>query len=459
MAVKQVLALSQLGQDVMANTSQMRILWTSTQTNDSHNLNKRTAKYWISINGAEETEHSVTYTLSKQTTDTILDTTIEVPHNDQGKAVVTVRTWMDTRISAGEIELEETLTLTDIPRAATISATDAFIGSRSTVVIGGWNIAYAYSVAYRFGELSGFLNANGDPVNYEIPLQASVINFVLPDSFYSQIPDDPSGVCTLTCRTYSAMTLLGQNECTFTVTADPAKSAPVIFATVVDCNPKTLALTGDENVLIRGKSTARCKVTVLPGIASSIQKITVCGEPVESSIAEIDIPNADIDIFEFTATDSRGYTSKAPVAPKNIIPYTDVLCYPSAGRSDPTSGDGWVVVEGIFYAGSFGTVDNSLSVICIVNGNTMTAKPITDGDRYIHQFRLTGLDYTKSYTADITVSDALSKVTKPIQIHPGIPVFDWGEGDFRFNVPVDLPKLTINGQTLEAYIRSIVQGG
>ena len=102
MAVQQILTLTQLSQDRAANTSQVRILWKSTQTGGSHNLTERTARYWVDT-GAGETEHTVTYRLNRVSTDTILDTTVTVAHDVSGNGSITVHTWMDTRISAGEV--------------------------------------------------------------------------------------------------------------------------------------------------------------------------------------------------------------------------------------------------------------------------------------------------------------------------------------------------------------------
>ena len=103
MAVSQILKLYQGTQYVTNNTSELRILWKSTQSGESHNNNTRTANYWVSVNGGTEQKYSVNYTLPKGKTKTILDTTITVPHDDLGKCSVTVRTWMDTKISAGVV--------------------------------------------------------------------------------------------------------------------------------------------------------------------------------------------------------------------------------------------------------------------------------------------------------------------------------------------------------------------
>ena len=84
MAVYQSLTLSQISQNIQNNTSQVRILWESTQTGASHNDNSRTAYYDVSVNGGEVTQYSVTYTLPANSTKTILDTIITVPHNNDG---------------------------------------------------------------------------------------------------------------------------------------------------------------------------------------------------------------------------------------------------------------------------------------------------------------------------------------------------------------------------------------
>ena len=120
MGVSQNLTLTQSSQSIEGNYSRVRILWTSTQTSDSWNGYTRTAYYYVSVNGGAETTYSVNYTLPLNTKKTIVDTTITVPHNSNGSGSIKVRTWMNTEISAGVVQLNKTLTLTTIPRAAAI---------------------------------------------------------------------------------------------------------------------------------------------------------------------------------------------------------------------------------------------------------------------------------------------------------------------------------------------------
>lgn len=455
MAVKQVLTLTQLSQDVAANTSKVRILWTSTQTGGSYNeVDAGPAwEYWVSVNGAAPGNPVVgNAELHKQSTDPIVDVEITVPHDAQGRASVTVKTRMDTRISAGVVELEETLILTDILRASSISATDALIGGKSTVVVGVRNSSYTHSIAYRFGELTGFLDADGNATDTETLMTASVINFTIPEDFYYQIPDAPSGVCTLTCCTYSDGQLLGSNVGTFAATADPEKCRPELILAVVDCNPDTVALTGDDAVLICGKSTARAFLSASVRNGASIREINVCGTTFDVEEAVVDIPNVTTGAFLFSATDSRGYATTREEK-MEIIPYFDVVCNISAGRNDPTSGTGWLDIEGTFFKGSFGKEENALSVSYSINGaDAIPCTPDASTGGFSARIELTNLIYDKSHSIEVTASDKLSAVTKTVRIQPGIPIFDWGEKDFNFNVPVNLPQLKIQKNNVADWI-------
>lgn len=453
MAVKQVLTLEQVSQDIVENKSRVRILWTSTQTGGSINKYDPQTKYWVVINGVEpEAPVEGTHDLNQQTTDKILDIEIDVPHDEQGNATVTVRTWMDTRISAGVVELTETLVLTQIPRAASISATNAYIEDKSTVVVGVRHSSHTYSIAVRFGGQTGYLDADGNLSQTEKRMAAPVINFLIPESFYDQIREAPSGICELVCSTYTGDKLLGQTTGNFTVTADPERCRPILTASAEDCNEETVALTGNNAVLIRGKSTARCSATAVPQKGASIRELRICGNALQAAQGTVELPEIGNGVFEYSATDSRGYTATCRVE-LETIPYTEPVCHLSAGRDDNTGETGWVTIEGVFFAGTIGGTENELSITCYLNGRHLTNyHPTAVGSRYANSFKLSGLTYTKTHTVEVTVEDLLSSVTKSIRIQPGVPVFDWSGEDFRFNVPVSMPQLTMQNSTVGDWI-------
>lgn len=436
MAVSQKLTLKETSVDTLANSSKVKIVWTSTQTGDSHNDNTRTAKYWITING-KKTEYTVSYTLPEDTTKTILSRTITVPHRDDGTGTVKVETWMDTRISAGEVELSKSLTLTTIARASTIGATNAYIESTSIIGINRKSDAYTHSVAFSFEDLVGYIDDAGNITDVEVKHTGSSIPFLITPLFYDYIPDKPSGTCNLVCRTYRGDTFIGSKSAKFTIRADPELCRPVISCEVKDVNPKTIELTGDPDTLVRYASTARCTVSAEPRNGASISSVKVNGN---NTTGTFDIFNPATGDFVFAAEDSRGFVTEEPVT-KNLIPYIPTTLNSKVTRTDPTSGNGIFEVSGQCYAKSFGAAFNEISATYSINNaiaKTATVQISEDGLRYTVSEEISGLYYMSTSSVTVTLSDAFGKKTQTVTVKPGVPVFDWGEHDFTFHVPVSM---------------------
>lgn len=433
MAVYQSLKLTEASYDPLANTSRVKVVWTSRQTGESHNDNTKTAKYYITANGVK-TAYSVSYTLPAGTTRTILSKTFTIPHAQDGSGSVTVQTWMDTGISAGEVELTKTLTLTPIPRASTLGAADACIESVAIVAVNRKSEQYAHSVFFTFGALSGYLDGEGNLSDTEVIHTGTNIPFSIPVGFYDQIPNAPSGVCTLRCRTYFEGAQIGQDQtAAFTVTANPALCGPVVSASAVDVNPDTLALTGSADKLIRFCSTVRCSITAQARKGASIVSRSVNGLEVDNVL---EIPHGDSGTFLFAATDSRGYTTAVTVS-KTLIPYVLPTVQASIQRTDPTGGEALLTVSGKFYPGSLGSADNTLGVHYTRSTGETAEVPVTvNGDTYEGSCTVAGLDYTRSHYISVIAWDALAEDSQMVTVKPGIPVFDWGRENFTFHVPV-----------------------
>lgn len=449
MAVQQILSLTQLSQDRVANTSTVRILWKSTQTAGSYNSNLRTASYWVDTGGGEQ-EFAVEYRLNRVSTDTILDTTVTVPHDAAGNGTVRVRTWMDTRISAGVVELEETLELTPIPRASTVSAADGIVGSRTTVVIGAADPACVHTLSCRLGDLEFWVGENGDPADTAKMLQSRTVNMALPESLYDQLPDSTQGSGRVTCTTYREGKALGSAECTFRLAVDKDRCTPTVTAQVEDCNPATLALTGDAGVLVRGMSHARCTAQTVPGPGARIESVRVGATPVTDG--EVVLTGSQGGVFDFRATDSRGLTGECRVE-LPVIAYVQLTANAAAVRTDPTSGTARVTVTGSCFMGSFGKAKNAMTLRCSVNGGEeFSLEPDIEGNGYTATTDLEELDYTQDHVVTVIATDALMEVRRDLFLQPGIPVFDWGREDFRFNVPVSAPRLMLPDGQIEDYV-------
>lgn len=227
MAVSQTLSVTEVSGSVNTsnNTSQVRILWKSTQTGDSWNGYTKTAKYYISINGGAETEYTVSYTLPKASTTTILDTTITVTHKSDGSGSVRVRTWMDTSISAGVVEKSQSINLTTIPRASSITAVlDRTLGTACAVTWTPLSKSFRYKLKFSIGDWSYTTTAIHP--NTTSPFTYTEYNLSLDAA--NKIPQT-TGTMTVSLFTYSDSN----------ATAQVGSSSPATFKVTVPDNDYT----------------------------------------------------------------------------------------------------------------------------------------------------------------------------------------------------------------------------
>lgn len=347
----------------------------------------------------------------------------------------------------GTISGEQTITLPTIPRASSIGATDAVIGSKSTIVVGRKSSGFTHTIQYVFGSLSGYLNSSGAIVSSAVKMTETTILFALPESFYGQIPNARSGTCTLVCRTYSGNTQIGDAQSTtFSAMTSLETCAPSVSGTVKDTNAATVALTGDSSKLVRFYSTALCTISAAARNGASISQKQILG--VDVSENTYTVPEVEATRFPFYAVDSRGYAKSSTVVP-TVVPYVRLTLNARGYRPQPTDGSARVEISGQYYNGGFGAAANTLALhYRVEDGAWVTATPTITDNAYTATLDLTGLDYRNSYTIHVEVTDKLATAMADVTIMQGIPVFDWGKNDFNFNVPV-----LLNGENilLKAY--------
>lgn len=412
----------------------------------------KTYGYWagaLTINGNKKSVSSKYVEITKNSNTVAVTHKLQVPHNDDGTKTVTISasgsisgtTLTKTTISASVM-------LETIPRAASVAATDADIGSVSMVTIGKKSDRYTYTVAWQFGGLTGYLSTDGLS-DSAVPVNASSLAFPLPDSFYYEIPDRSSDLCTLTCTTFLDGTPIGAaQQCTFTVRADPVRCGPVLTVSVKDVDAAALALTGDPDTFIRYVSKAQCTMTAQARWGAGITQRKIAGKT--TSADTLTLEKVDTDCVHFVVRDSRGYAAEAAVD-LDLLPYFAPVLRVSAARTNATGGNAVLKAEGSFYQGMFGLTGNDLQLqYQIGSGTPVSLTPEVEDGAFHFQTDLHDLDYTQSYQITVTVSDALSRVSANVRINPGIPVFDWGKENFRFNVPV-----IVQGKELLSTVKEI----
>ena len=367
--------------------------------------------------------------------------TVRVNHDEDGSKTIIISAGgaiADTTLSYTAISAQ--VTLETIPRASSISATDADIGAVSMVSVGRRSDRYTHTVAYQFGSLQGYLTPNGLSED-AVKLTQVCLPFSLPESFYQQIPNAPTGVCMLTCTTYLEDTVIGSAQKTsFTVRANPEKCGPLLSAQAVDTNPATVALTGSSAKAVRYASNMYCTMTCQARDGAHIAEKKIADTVVTEDF--FTITGLEYGSIRFSVRDSRGYTAQTILSP-DFIAYSPPTGKLTVTRTDATSGKADLQVQGNWFSGSFGATENQLQLRYRINsGSWQTVSPSLDGDSYSASAHLTGLTYTSAHKIQLQVTDKLRTLELTTQVNPGIPVFDWGSGDFQFHVPVTAPKLT-----------------
>lgn len=343
--------------------------------------------------------------------------------------------------SSGDCTASGTISLDTIPRASKVSATNADIGSTSTITVSRYSTSFKHTVSFSCPGIS-------DTV-IESDSEASVIPWNVPVSIYATIPSEKYATVTITCRTYSKDTgaLIGKTTATMKAIANEEECKPTVSGTVTDVNATTVSLTGNAKILIRYKSTASCEIVATAKNSASISAQYVNGVSIHSGTVEIQ--NSEAVSFAFSATDSRGYSASALVEP-TVIPYIPLTINPTFRRVSPTSNIITVEFYGNFFSGNFGAFSNALKVKYRYKEYgtetwsayvTISASSINiPGDgTYNSNGAVTlgsNFDYRKSYDLEIVAQDGsvtavLSDVSSMAQVTRGEPVFDWSNTDFR----------------------------
>ena len=427
---------SQASQSVSSNST--TINWVLEEIQGGGYISSSASKSWsVSVNG-NNYSGSNTVGISSNTTRTLASGSTTIPHNADGTKSFSYSfsqqfditydgVWVGTKSGSGSG------TLNSIARASTGSSTNANIGSAVTISISRASSSFTHTLRYSFHNLNGTI-ANGVGTSY---------SWTLPTSFYAQIPNSKSSWGTIFIDTYNGSTLIGTNSCTFN--AYVANSNPTLSPSVYDSNSTTTALTGDNSKFVKYYSNASFSVGASGVNSASISSTRVtCGSKSSTSSSGT-LNSVESGKFVFTATDSRGFSTSKTVN-KTLINYVKPTC----NLSTSLTADGVLMirVSGNYFNGSFGAKNNSLQVAYrygMKNGSYcgwIYLTPTFNGNSYSASATVDNLDYEKEYMVQAWCGDVFytngTNGGVYSQEKPAFskPIFDWGESDFNFNVPV-----------------------
>lgn len=236
-------------------------------------------------------------------------------------------------------------------------------------------------------------------------------------------------------------------------------ATPTITPAVVDMNSTTSDLTGDINTLIKYHSTAACSFNATVYKEATIKACSITNGSTTENKEVAAFYNVESPTFNFSLTDSRENTVNKEVT-TGFVDYVKLTCNQEVNieLEGETAARVKVVISGNCFNGSFGAINNTLDLYIRhtdnegIMGDWINLKDIlvevyTDGNTYTADFEVSDLIYDKAYTFQTKAVDKLENVETVEYTVRLIPVFDWGENDFNFNVPV-----SIQGNTLEDYV-------
>lgn len=327
-------------------------------------------------------------------------------------------------------KVERDFILTTIPRASGISCTTANVGETAIIVINSAVSNWNHNVFATFGEETTMI------LEW---VKGGTYSWTIPSSYYEKIKNSKSGTGTLLVRTFNGEQWVGEKTINFTVTTNEEICKPSVSATVVDINNDTIALTGNNNKLIKYKSIAKVQITSSAKYSASIITTKVNGQAISGN--GINISNVETNSFTIEVIDTRGYSNSVTIT-KEMINYIPLSLNANVKRKNPTSSEVLANLSGNYFNGSLGNVQNTLEVSWkyknkneseYTEGGTITSS-ITD-NKYTANNKSLGelFYYQNAYDIKITAEDKLSTVVTKLVLTQGIPIMNWEQNFVNVN--------------------------
>lgn len=441
-AVKHTQSLTEISYDIATNTSQVRYLVQVTTSGQSHNDNKITTTYYI-----DGEQYTNTHRLYANSTTSVVDHTVTITHNADGTKSVSASFSCPTAISAGTITGSTSLILTTIPRGTIIGNHIGTIGSAMKISFSPASSSFKHTLTYAFGSVSGTLLSSSSD---------TYVSWIPPDSLYAQIPNDPSGTGTLTLYTYSSDgTCISISSATLTLYANQSNCSPIATGTnsLVDVNSATKALTGNENILVKGYSAGKVTFNAQIKNYASLKSITLNGSSISYTSsksgatttisATVQINNISSQSVTIVLTDTRGYPLTKTISASSLVNYVTLTINADFKRVTQTGGEVKLVANGNYFNGNFGNVSNNLTlswavklkgsssyttgatdITPTISGNTYSINKVVD-----NPLSEDGLfDYLKAYDfivyykdklVNTNVTDSISKGQGDLEVYNG----------------------------------------
>lgn len=401
---------------------------------------------YVKINGTVVVDESTDTRYNIYNGTVVKSGTTTIAHNSDGTKTFSAEVKAGIYQYARNVSGSGSWTLTAIPRKATLSTATNFNDE------GNPSITYSNPAGSAVSTLQAYIYASDDSTvlvgGKDLSKSGTSFTFSLTAAERNTLRNACTTSNSMTVKFYVKTIISGTTYWSSAInkTFSIINANPTSTTTVKDTNSAAIALTGNAATMIRGYNTisASMTATALKGATIKSYKITNGSTTKNSSSATFEA--TETPTFTFLATDSRGNTVSKTVT----MPMVEYI-KPTCGLSADMTVDGIVnaTISGKCYNGSFGAASNKIVVqyrykISGGNyGNWMDSVATFNNGGYNASVVISGLDYRSKYLIQARITDTISNQTSVEKTLSCIPVFDWSEKDFNFNVPV-----TVNGNKL-----------
>ncbi len=423
-------------------------------------------KYSVVING--KTYSGTIPKYDGSSTVTIASGTETLEHNADGTKSISFSFSITDNPSwtygPGNASASGTMTLTNIPRAATLTGVPDFNDEENPT------ITYRNPAGSAVTSVQACISLDGTnpTITYrDLEKVETSYQFNLTDEERKVLRAATTGSNNRTVyfrikTVIGSSTLYHTEPCTYTI----INGLPTLNPSVYDTNSDSVQLTGNSNIMIRYFNSMKYNIgaSVYKEAEIVSQSITYDGKIATASTG--DLGQVNTNVFVFSVTDNRGNTeSKTITVP--MVEYVPLTCNVDGkiglSESDGTKAKIEFTVSGNYYKGSFGANVNTLTLFYKLTnsaGTGISSMYITipsdafANNKYSVTVPLSNeLDYKETYAIEVLARDTIGTKTGYSKQLKAVPVFDWGEEDFNFNVPVSINgSLSINDKEIDYII-------
>lgn len=276
---------------------------------------------------------------------------------------------------------------------------------------------------------------------------------------YDNCPGKSTTATFILKTVVNGQTYTSQKNSTFTVAGNTITISP----TYKDLNTANANYTGSNKKIIKYHNKVEIKLGQTLYKSSTLNKATIqVGDRVISTFGSATFLNVGVPNYHVRAEDSRGQVVEYN-GTFNMVNYVKPTV--SLKVSPDADGKFKLHFEGKGFYGTFGSRNNSIMVgyrykLSSANWNNVWSNQALQsrnfsGNDYVFETSVSNLDYKQSYDFQGCIKDSLTSeiYTEEITVK-ATPVFDWGENDFNFNVPV-----SIQGKQIKPHNEHILWNG